>query len=137
MDRKPKLIKGMSKDCRDMLADMADSTRETQADLVEKALKVYRIPALVQWANMLERYSEPTRETISRVRGVPPEIREIFKSACEVLDITQGKGFYLVALMLQEYSRNRARAESGDLGPHYEFKSKKLYPGEQPKSEVQ
>lgn len=126
-DRKPKLIKGMSADCRAMLADMAEAARETQADLVEKALKVYRVPALVVWSNLLEQYSEPTRGDLARIRSVPPEMREIFKAACEELGITQGKGFYLAGLMLREYGQNRARAESGELGPHYEFKSKKLY----------
>ena len=122
MDRKAKLIKGMSEDCRLMLADMAETARETQADLIEKALKVYRVPALVRWDNLFDQFRAPLRADISKIRGVPVEIREIFKGACEVLDIVQGKGFFLAALMLREYSRNRARAEAGGYGPHYGFK---------------
>ena len=119
METKHKLIKNMSGDCREMLADMAAASRETQAELIEKALKVYRVPALVQWAGLIEKYSTPKRSETFKVRGVPIELREIFKEAVRILGITQGRGFYLAALMLCEYSHNRARSESGGYGPCY------------------
>ena len=123
MGDKPKLIKNMSPDCRKMISDISREARETQAELIEKALKVYRIPALVRWTRLVGSYSDPTRVDISRVRGVPPEIRNIFKEACERLDIPQGRGFYLAALMLSEYSHNRSRHESGAWGPIYNVPS--------------